>query len=181
MLELPMDRLTDENAQGIWSISSSGHCECINIIRTAPNVLLWSHNRNLGNTCNLLTLLIHRLETTVGIMTACVPTLKPLFNKPLHHPWSSKDWTRTLSGVKIGYEDTDRLHNRTLNLHELSTPQVAKGRYDSPARNLVEIEGGWKYAGASGLYTGSTNERLDRGEGEGIRKITEFTLEVSRN
>lgn len=112
-------------------------------------------------------------------MTACVPTLKPLFNRPLRYSWSGKRWTRTLSGVKTGCEDTDRLHNRTLNLHELSTPQVSKGLYGSPGRHLVEIEGGWKYAGANGLHTGITDERLSRGEGEGIQKMTEITLEVS--
>ena len=109
-------------------------------------------------------------------MTACVPTLKPLSNRPLRYPWSGNGWTRTLSGVKIGCDDTDRLHKHTLNLHEISTPQVSQGLYDSAGRNLVEIEGGWKYAGPSGLYRGNTDSR---GEGEGFRKMTEFTLEMT--
>ena len=112
-------------------------------------------------------------------MTACVPTLKPLFNRPLHYPWSGKSWRRTLSGVRTQCEDTDRLHSHTLNLHDLSTPQVTKGLYESTGRNLVEIEGGWRYVGADGAYMGSTDGHLDRGEREGIRKKTEFTLEVS--
>ncbi len=112
-------------------------------------------------------------------MAACVPTLKPLFNRPLRYPWSGKSWRRTLSRVETQCEDTDRLHHHTLNLHELSTPQVSRGLYESAGRNLVEIEGGWRYAGADGAYTESTDERLSRGEVGGIRKMTEFTLEVS--
>lgn len=112
-------------------------------------------------------------------MTACVPTLKPLFNRPLRYPWSGKSWMRTLSGVKTSCEDTDRLHNHAVHLHELSTPQVSRGLYESAGRNLVEIEGGWRSAGADGAYTESTDERLSRGEVVGIRKMTEITLEVS--
>ena len=112
-------------------------------------------------------------------MTACVPTLKPLFNRSLRHPWSGKIWMRTLSGVKTPWEDTDCLHNHALNLHDLSTPQVSRGLYESAGRNLVEIEGGWGDAGADREYMKNTDERLSRGEDMGIRKITEITLEVS--
>ena len=112
-------------------------------------------------------------------MTACVPTLKPLFNRPLRYSWSGKSWRRTLSRVKTPCEDTDRLHDHALNLHDLSTPQVSRGLYESAGRNLVEIEGGWEYAGADRANMESTGERHSRGEGMGIRKMTEITLEVS--
>ena len=112
-------------------------------------------------------------------MAACVPTLRPLFNRTIRHPWSGKTWMRTLSGVKTPCEDTDRLHNHALNLRDLSMPQVSRGLYESTGRNLVEIEGGWEYAGADRAYMESTRGHLSRGEGMGITKMTEITLEVS--
>ena len=86
---------------------------------------------------------------------------------------------RTPSGVKAPWEDTDRLHNHALNLHDLSTPQVSRGLYESAGRNLVEIESGWGHAGLDRAYMNTTDERLSRGEDTGIRKMTEITLEVS--
>ena len=121
----------------------------------------------------------YSLEPTVGIIAACVPTLKPLFKRTLRYPWSGKIWVQLLSGGKKPSEDTDRLHDQALNLHNISTPQASRGVYEPAGRNLVEIEGDWRYAGSKGEYMESSNEPLNRGEGTGIRKMTEVTLKVS--
>ena len=85
-------------------------------------------------------------------MAACIPTLKPLFNRTLRYPWSGKSWVQLLSGGKEPCEDTDRLHDQEPNLHDISTTQVSRGLYEPAGRNLVEIEDDWRYAGSKEEY-----------------------------
>ncbi|CAD6567800.1 MAG: hypothetical protein ASARMPRED_001148 [Alectoria sarmentosa] len=114
------------------------------------------------------------LEETIGIIAACIPTLKPLFDTSLRFPWSTRGWSRKLAGEESGpshnseEDDKRRLqpapqHNVHLNTFPVN--QDAYLRDDGRERNRVEIKGG-------GQESRST-EGLGLGR-DGIRMETEF-------
>jgi len=118
------------------------------------------------------------LEGTIGIIAACIPTIKPLFNPSRRnsHGRIRRIWSHT------DKEDKHRLHETVINLDYLSSSPSSSSspaHVDAQGRNYVEISGGKNVT-----FLGETilegNHRRTNGvvsdrEGE-IRKETSFLV-----
>ncbi len=84
------------------------------------------------------------LEDTVGIIAACIPTLRPLFNHSTRYPSCIRTFIKkvTCRSSKPQSEDAYRLHEPS----NMRPPPASHS--SSSAKGWVTIEGGqWSKAG----------------------------------
>lgn len=124
---------------GIWVLMGMGFFSGVcAIVRTVLP-------RNLASTditWNIVDLDIWAfLEETIGIIAACIPTLKPIFNTSFRYPWNAKSWRRRLARRSAHSDNNHRLHNLGpgLDLNALPASKTPFSRVED--RNYVEISG----------------------------------------
>ena len=101
------------------------------------------------------------METTTGLIAACIPTLKPLF-KTLSGTFFSHRSPKS-RGYKVHADDA----------YHLNTVKPAHGTFHSNLEN--KFEAGRRISGSSSGQSG-----LDKREDGEIRKVTEFRLTTER-
>ena len=123
------------------------------------------------------------LEGTIGIIAACIPTIKPLFNPMIRNSRSSsKAWGRKLTpdsgNSQHEVEDNHRRHDASISLRIL--PPLPSSSDSPPGvsdRNYVKICGGRRVQGPEERsLVGTLPETRTRGE-DGIRKEMTFSLD----
>lgn len=130
-------------------------------------------------TSSLTIYCLFSLELNVGIIAACIPTLKPLFDPSTRRSWFSRGWSRKLTSDS-GYRHNSAARHHLNNEIDLGNlprppPQSALGPYRHDT-NYIEISGGREsYTSEEGNLCWSGGE--DTGLGGAIRKKTEFTLQ----
>ncbi len=127
-------------------------------------------------TSSLTIYCLFSLEANVGIIAACIPTLKPLFDPSTRRSWFSRGKLTSDSGYRHNSADRHRLKNE-IDLGNLPQPPprsvLGPYRHDT---NFIEISGGREsYTSEEGNWCWPGGE--DTGLGGAITKKTEFTLQ----
>ena len=113
----------------------------------------------------------------MGIIAACIPTLRPLFTR--NHPWSKKGWRRHLTRDRPPSEEKHRLHNLA---QRTTLPTVPLGLDSSAGKNEVAVVAR-STRREPDIDGSSRDEDTSDGYGpvdEGIVKTTEFSLDSRR-
>ena len=114
----------------------------------------------------------------MGIITACIPTLRPLFSRATRYPWSKNGWSRKVrdNSAQPHGEENHRLHK--VALHTI-VPTVPPDLSTSISRNEVAIVAGSTRPGFGGNSSSRNGESRDGfvGTDEGIMENTGFAFD----
>ena len=118
----------------------------------------------------------HSLELHIGIIAACIPTLRPLFSRTNRYPWNRKGWSRKLTGnfVQPHNEEIHRLHSIPQNP---TVPTVPPGLDSGIGRSRVAViaESRRHGFGVMSPRSGDSGDGLGGEADKGIMKKTEFS------
>ena len=85
------------------------------------------------------------MEANVGIIAACIPTLKPLLDPSTRHPWPGRGWSRKVTTDPSYRRISASRHHLNKQIDHANLPRLppesARNAYWHDT-NLVEISGG---------------------------------------